>query len=143
MSNHLLDKWVREKVMVGVEHSLALLGFLAFLVGSIIMTSIIVYTHDRFILDDAQILTRPNAANKNFPYHVRTSQIGIMEQRLAASDDSPASSVQLDLDRFPHHPYAPTMRNGGGGRRARPAAAGNGGIYTISRDSNPTGANSS
>ena len=32
VSNHLVDKWVREKSMVGVEHSFALLGFLAFLV---------------------------------------------------------------------------------------------------------------
>lgn len=32
VSNHIIDKWVREKVMVGVEHSVALVGFLAFLV---------------------------------------------------------------------------------------------------------------
>ena len=25
------------------------------------------------------VLTRPSAHNKNFPYHVRTTQIGIME----------------------------------------------------------------
>lgn len=37
-----------------------------------------------------QIITRPSAANKNFPYHVRTSQIGIMEQ---------------NTEKFPHHVY--------------------------------------
>ena len=50
------EKWVREKVVVGVEHCVALLGHTVFLV-----------------------LTRPSAHNKNFPYHVRTTQIGIME----------------------------------------------------------------
>nr|XP_015195573.1 PREDICTED: transmembrane protein 145 [Lepisosteus oculatus] len=38
----------------------------------------------------SQIITRPSAANKNFPYHVRTSQIGIMS--------SPGEA-------FPHHAY--------------------------------------
>ncbi|MBN3270367.1 TM145 protein, partial [Polyodon spathula] len=38
----------------------------------------------------AWIITRPSAANRNFPYHVRTSQIGIVE--------SPGVT-------FPHHAY--------------------------------------
>lgn len=66
--------------MVGVEHSFALLGFLAFLV-----------------------LTRPNAANSNFPYHVRTSQIGVMEQRISSQSEDSLAPNHLDLDRFPHH----------------------------------------
>ncbi|GCC39815.1 hypothetical protein chiPu_0023947 [Chiloscyllium punctatum] len=37
-----------------------------------------------------QVITRPSAANRNFPYHVRTSQIG---------------TVDTDLDKFPHHVY--------------------------------------
>lgn len=73
--------------MVGVEHSFALLGFLAFLV-----------------------LTRPNAANSNFPYHVRTSQIGVMEQRISSQSEDSLAPNHLDLDRFPHHLYEPTLR---------------------------------
>ncbi|EFX77644.1 hypothetical protein DAPPUDRAFT_54015 [Daphnia pulex] len=99
LSNHLVDKWVRETSMVGVEHSFALLGFLAFLV-----------------------LTRPNAANSNFPYHVRTSQIGVMEQRISGQSEDSLSPNHLDLDRFPHHPYEPTLRY------SNP----NGSIYAIS-----------
>ncbi|EMP41770.1 hypothetical protein UY3_00979 [Chelonia mydas] len=38
------------------------------------------------------IMTRPSAANKNFPYHVRTSQIGIMEEGAPGT-------------KFPHHVY--------------------------------------
>ncbi|XP_052803315.1 transmembrane protein 145-like isoform X2 [Mya arenaria] len=48
--------WSREKTVVGVENFVTLCGHLFFLV-----------------------LTRPQAANKNFPYHVRTTQIGIMQ----------------------------------------------------------------
>lgn len=43
-----------------------------------------------------QVITRPSAANKNFPYHVRTSQIGIL-----------LSSPKGDegTESFPHHAY--------------------------------------
>ncbi|XP_074926587.1 transmembrane protein 145-like [Chelonoidis abingdonii] len=37
-------------------------------------------------------MTRPSAANKNFPYHVRTSQIGIVEEGAPGT-------------KFPHHVY--------------------------------------
>ncbi|KAL3886685.1 hypothetical protein ACJMK2_026664 [Sinanodonta woodiana] len=50
-----MAQWTREKTVVGVENFVALCGHMFFL-----------------------ILTRPSAANKNFPYHVRTSQIDIM-----------------------------------------------------------------
>ncbi|CAD5113241.1 DgyrCDS2420 [Dimorphilus gyrociliatus] len=52
----VIDKWVREKVVNGVENTIAFLAHLIFL-----------------------ILTRPSAANKNFPYHVKTTQIGVMD----------------------------------------------------------------
>lgn len=45
-----------------------------------------------FSLSLSQIMTRPSAANKNFPYHVRTSQIGIVEEAAAGA-------------KFPHHVY--------------------------------------
>ncbi|KAG8143497.1 hypothetical protein E2320_000719 [Naja naja] len=38
------------------------------------------------------LITRPSAANKNFPYHVRTSQIGIVEEAATGA-------------KFPHHVY--------------------------------------
>lgn len=49
-----------------------------------------------FSLCPLQIITRPSAANKNFPYHVRTSQIGIL-----------LSSPKGDggTESFPHHAY--------------------------------------
>ncbi|XP_045210314.1 transmembrane protein 145-like isoform X1 [Mercenaria mercenaria] len=48
--------WTREKTVTGVENFVAFCGHVFFL-----------------------ILTRPSAANKNFPYHVRTTQIGILQ----------------------------------------------------------------
>lgn len=48
--------WTREKTVAGVENFVSFCGHIFFLV-----------------------LTRPSAANKNFPYHVRTTQIGIIE----------------------------------------------------------------
>lgn len=44
----------------------------------------------------------PSVANKNFPYHVRTTQIGIME----LTGNSGASTIQ----QFGHHVYEPTIR---------------------------------
>ncbi|KAF2363818.1 Intimal thickness related receptor IRP [Trinorchestia longiramus] len=55
ISNLVIDKWVREKVVNGVEHAVVICGHLFFL-----------------------FITRPNASN--FPYHVRTSQIAAMEE---------------------------------------------------------------
>ncbi|XP_037081075.1 transmembrane protein 145-like [Pollicipes pollicipes] len=46
-ANYLIDKWVREKVVNGVEHGITFVGHIFFL-----------------------ILTRPTAANKNFHFHV-------------------------------------------------------------------------
>lgn len=45
----------------------------------------------------SQLLTRPSAANKNFPFHVRTSQIGILDD--ASSTDSTSN--------FDQHAYSP------------------------------------
>ncbi|XP_073978128.1 transmembrane protein 145-like isoform X2 [Rhodnius prolixus] len=76
-ANTLIDKWVRESVVCAVHHFIALAGHILFL-----------------------ILTVPNRANKNFPYHVRTTQIGIMELTNGMTGNN-------TLDQFGHHPYAP------------------------------------
>ncbi|KAK4878359.1 hypothetical protein RN001_010865 [Aquatica leii] len=55
-ANTYIDKWVRESVVCAVLLLIIFSGHLMFL-----------------------MLTLPSLANKNFPYHVRTSQIGIME----------------------------------------------------------------
>ncbi|CAH0382990.1 unnamed protein product [Bemisia tabaci] len=56
ISNSLIDKWVRESVFFAVSHVITLAGHILFLV-----------------------VTLPYNANKNFPYHVRTTQIAAME----------------------------------------------------------------
>lgn len=76
ISNNLIDKWVRESVVCGLFHFIAMSGHILFL-----------------------FLTIPNKANKNFPYHVRTSQIGIMEVAGISGNNT--------LHSFGHHPYAP------------------------------------
>ncbi|NP_001088644.1 transmembrane protein 145 precursor [Xenopus laevis] len=67
IANFGIPKWAREKIVNGIQLGIHL------------------YAHAVFL-----IITRPSAANKNFPYHVRTSQIGIMEQ---------------STEKFPHHVY--------------------------------------
>lgn len=55
IANFALGKWVRAKVVNGIQNAVAFAGFSFFL-----------------------FLTRPSHANKNFPYHVRTTQVGVM-----------------------------------------------------------------
>ncbi|KAM9250328.1 transmembrane protein 145 [Cariama cristata] len=61
IANFGIPKWAREKIVNGIQ-----LG-------------IHFYAHAVFL-----VMTRPSAANKNFPYHVRTSQIGSAEAGAAA-----------------------------------------------------------
>ena len=56
-------------MVISVEHFVTFLG------------------HSVFLL-----LTRPNAHNDNFPYHVRTTQIGIMEAMSTSAAVNGASS---------------------------------------------------
>ncbi|XP_054667297.1 transmembrane protein 145 [Grus americana] len=53
IANFGIPKWAREKMVNGIQLGTHL------------------YAHGVFL-----VMTRPSAANKNFPYHVRTSQIG-------------------------------------------------------------------
>ncbi|GAB6018862.1 hypothetical protein CHUAL_000521 [Chamberlinius hualienensis] len=78
-ANYVIDKWVREKVVFGVEVSMTFLAFMVF-----------------------WCLTIPTFNNLNFPYHVRTTQIGIF---LVQSDGDVVAS---NLDNFNHHAYAPS-----------------------------------
>ncbi|XP_035456493.2 uncharacterized protein LOC118280519 [Spodoptera frugiperda] len=55
-ANTYIDKWVRESVVTAVLLFITFSGHIMFL-----------------------LLTLPVFANKNFPYHVRTTQIGVME----------------------------------------------------------------
>ncbi|XP_042227156.1 transmembrane protein 145-like isoform X2 [Homarus americanus] len=81
ISNHVIDKWVREKVVNGVDLGITLLG------------------HGFFLF-----LTRPSAANSNFPYHVRTTQIMALE----ASTTGVVGNNTIDA--FSSNPYAPDLQ---------------------------------
>ncbi|EFA08479.2 transmembrane protein 145 isoform X1 [Tribolium castaneum] len=76
-ANSYIDKWIRESVVCAVLQFITFGGHLTFL-----------------------ILTMPSVANKNFPYHVRTTQIGIME----LTGTSGSSTIQ----QFGHHVYEPS-----------------------------------
>ncbi|XP_074652948.1 transmembrane protein 145-like isoform X4 [Tubulanus polymorphus] len=66
-----MKPWVREKVVNGVENCVIFCGYLFFI-----------------------ILTRPSAANNNFPFHVRTAQIAIVnDQALADFPSNPYSDA--------------------------------------------------
>nr|CAI5836657.1 unnamed protein product [Callosobruchus analis] len=73
-ANTYIDKWVRESIVWAVLLLIAYGGHLMFL-----------------------ILTTPSVANKNFPYHVRTTQIGIMEVNGSNT-----------IEQFSHHMYEPS-----------------------------------
>ncbi|KAL1501773.1 hypothetical protein ABEB36_007038 [Hypothenemus hampei] len=77
-ANSYIDKWVRESVVCAVLLFISFGGHLMFL-----------------------ILTMPSVANKNFPYHVRTTQIGIMEVNGNAGTST--------IEQFGHHTYEPRL----------------------------------
>ncbi|XP_071029988.1 transmembrane protein 145-like isoform X2 [Oncorhynchus clarkii lewisi] len=73
IANFGIPRWAREKIVNGIQLGIHLYAHIVFLA-----------------------ITRPSAANKNFPYHVRTSQIGILLS-------SPKAGVTSES--FPHHAY--------------------------------------
>ncbi|XP_059987431.1 transmembrane protein 145 isoform X4 [Lagenorhynchus albirostris] len=75
IANFGIPKWAREKIVNGIQLGIHL------------------YAHGVFL-----IMTRPSAANKNFPYHVRTSQIA------SAGAPGPGGSQSADKA-FPEHVY--------------------------------------
>ncbi|XP_077967846.1 transmembrane protein 145-like [Styela clava] len=87
VSTFAIPKYMRSKVVSILELCIDFLAYFIFLV-----------------------LTRPSAANRNFPYHVRTSQIGIVK---------PDGKIESIVN-FPHSVYGdPTDLNGNGnGHRA-------------------------
>ncbi|XP_043846593.1 transmembrane protein 145 isoform X2 [Dromiciops gliroides] len=74
IANFGIPKWAREKIVNGIQLGIHL------------------YAHGVFL-----IMTRPSAANKNFPYHVRTSQI--------ASAGGPGPEGTPSDKSFPQHVY--------------------------------------
>ncbi|XP_686062.6 transmembrane protein 145 isoform X1 [Danio rerio] len=72
IANFGISRWAREKIVNGIQLGIHL------------------YAHVVFLA-----ITRPSAANKNFPYHVRTSQIGILL----------SSPKGMGAENFPHHAY--------------------------------------
>ncbi|GAA6088649.1 transmembrane protein 145 [Tachysurus ichikawai] len=72
IANFGISRWAREKIVNGIQLGIHL------------------YAHSVFL-----VITRPSAANKNFPYHVRTSQIGILL----------SSPKEMGAESFPHHAY--------------------------------------
>lgn len=66
----VINLWVREQVVVGVSNFVTLCGHIFFL-----------------------LITRPGAANKNFPYHIRTTQIGMMDGTEKETDATNAYEV--------------------------------------------------
>ncbi|XP_032341866.1 transmembrane protein 145 isoform X5 [Camelus ferus] len=75
IANFGIPKWAREKIVNGIQLGIHL------------------YAHGVFL-----IMTRPSAANKNFPYHVRTSQIA------SAGVPGPGGGQSADKA-FPQHVY--------------------------------------
>ncbi|XP_046338890.1 transmembrane protein 145-like isoform X1 [Haliotis rufescens] len=88
---HVMKQWTREKTVNGVEQFVSLVGHLFFL-----------------------ILTRPSAANTNFPYHIRTSQIGILTGEEGETDSGQGGVAMGDTDNMGGgFPYATTSSYNG------------------------------
>ncbi|KAM8870463.1 transmembrane protein 145 isoform 2-T2 [Spinachia spinachia] len=79
IANFGIPRWAREKIVNGIQLGIHFYAHMVFLV-----------------------ITRPSAANKNFPYHVRTSQIGIL---LSSPKAGEGGERGQGGEGFPHHAY--------------------------------------
>ncbi|KAM3873276.1 transmembrane protein 145 [Diretmus argenteus] len=79
IANFGIPRWAREKIVNGIQLGIHLYAHIVFLV-----------------------ITRPSAANKNFPYHVRTSQIGILLSSPKGGEGGVGGAAG---ESFPHHAY--------------------------------------
>ncbi|XP_026739984.1 transmembrane protein 145-like [Trichoplusia ni] len=86
-ANTYIDKWVRESVVTAVLLFITFCGHIMFL-----------------------LLTLPVFANKNFPYHVRTTQIGVMEVTGNAAIDSFGRNAYHPSDSAPQTVIIPLTR---------------------------------
>ncbi|XP_032820594.2 transmembrane protein 145 isoform X1 [Petromyzon marinus] len=82
IANFVMAKWEREKMVNDIQLGIHL------------------YAHAVFL-----VMTRPSAANRNFPFHVRTSQIGALGAALPGDECA-----------FAQHAYGPGARGGGDAR---------------------------
>ena len=94
----VLEDYYRQKVVFGVE------GFLSFISYSFFL-----------------FLTRPTNANKNFPYHIRTNQIDILE--ITETGNFPHESDQVSEN---------SSTSGGSGSTTTSSLTGGGGAMTVS-----------
>ncbi|XP_050678257.1 transmembrane protein 145-like [Leptidea sinapis] len=86
-ANSYIDKWVRESVVTAVLLFITLSGHVMFL-----------------------LLTLPVFANKNFPYHVRTTQIGVMQVTSHPALDSFGSNAYFPTNGAPQTVIIPLTR---------------------------------
>ncbi|XP_041373427.1 transmembrane protein 145-like [Gigantopelta aegis] len=75
ISNLALPLWMREKTVNGIELFIGAIGHVFFLV-----------------------LTNPNVANRNFPFHVKTSQIGFL---VTPPEHEQLGEIKYKVDRGP------------------------------------------
>lgn len=95
-----VPKYMRAKVVTILELFIDAVAYLIFMVRLHYFETIMPFRYlivlcVKYYFLLPKILTRPSAANRNFPYHVRTSQIGFV---------SHDGKVQTVVD-FPHSVY--------------------------------------
>ncbi|TKS82313.1 Transmembrane protein 145 [Collichthys lucidus] len=98
IANFGIPRWAREKIVNGIQLGIHLYAHIVFLYILFMnrFDDVKVEIIRCFYPFESQVITRPSAANKNFPYHVRTSQIGILLSSPKGGEGA---------ESFPHHAY--------------------------------------